>query len=260
MRLIQRALARLGQRRCHEARFHLVRHHRTAVEQLHLRLTQRAAIGRVQRFRCNVLRLLDRTERGLAVVLVFAHELVQSARRPRTRIVFECGNAVDQVAALALYISGAEQAVLQIRVIQQIAQQTDHTGGQTVGSRCISLINTVGQKADAQVLALLAHCGFNTRTVQLVKRGAERLHVVQPGRAAAQNLRQTRAQRGILAAERQHQHRTQHCPLKLRCGHAGEIDSRTQRFSGHLLHNFPRFRKSLSNGLYYTVYAGVTQT
>ncbi len=60
---------------------------------------------------------------------------------------------VDQVAALALfYISGAEQAVLQIRVVQQIAQQTDHTGGQTVGSRCISLINTVGQKADAQVL------------------------------------------------------------------------------------------------------------
>ena len=260
MRLVQHTLARLGQRRCHEARFHLVRHHRAAVEQLHLRLTQRTAIGRVQRFRCNALRLLGRAERGLAIVLVFAHDLVQPARRPRTRIVFECSNTVDQVSAFALYIGGAEQAVLQIRVVQQIAQQTDHTGGQAVGSRCISLINTIGQKADAQVFALLAHCGFDTGAVQLVERGAERLHVVQPGRAAAQNLRQTRAQRGILAAERQHQHRTQHCPLKLRCGHAGEIDSRTQRFSGHLLHNFPRFRKSLSNGLYYTVYVGVTQT
>ena len=85
--------------------------------------------------------------------------------------------------------------------------------------------------------------------------------VVNYGMYAADDAAQlTYVQCGILAAERQHQHRTQHCPLKLRCGHAGEIDSRTQRFSGHLLHNFPRFRKSLSNGLYYTVYVGVTQT
>ena len=192
--------------------------------------------------------VLRRAERGLTIGLILAHNFVQTARRPRARVVFERGDAVEQVAAFAVHIGRAEQAVLKIRVAQQVGQQTDDTGGQAVRARCIGLIDAVRQKADAQVFALLADSGLDACAVELIERRAERPHIVQHGRTAAQHLRQTRAQRGILAAERQHQHGAQHSPLKLRRGDAGEIHPGTQLFSGHLLHNFPRFRKDCPIG------------
>ena len=263
LRLVERAISPLHERRRGKQGFHRVGRERTAVEQLDLRLVQRAPVGGIQLVFRDFARLFDRAERGLAVGLVFAHQLGQAFGRPGARVVFLRRDAVDQALALARGVVRAEHAVLQIRVIQQVGEQADDLGSQPVRTRGIGLVDAVGQKADAQAFALLAHGGFDARAVQLVQRPADRAQVGQLCRAAAQHLRQAGAQRGVRPAEREQQPGAQHRPFELRRGHAGEVHPVAQLFPGHLLyrlHHFPRFRRVLHYSFYYSIIAGAKQT
>ena len=182
---------------------HCLRSERAAVKQLDLSLLQRAEIRGIQLVLRDAAGLLRGAERGLSVGLLRAHQLGQSLGRPGAGIVFLRGDPVDQVVPFARGVIRTEHTVLQIRVEHQVGQQADDTSGQSGRAGGVGLVDAVGQKADDQGFALLAHDGFYARAVQLVERRAERAQVGKLRRTAPQNLRQTGAQRGIRPAEGQ---------------------------------------------------------
>ena len=224
----------------------------SAVKKLDFRGGKRLAPRRKQLFGGNFARVFYRTESRRAVALAVAHEGGQAAHRPRARVVPQGGNPVAERVFLALDVIGGKAAAGEIRFSEQAREQADEPGGQAVGIGDAGLVDAVREKADAEVFALFAHSGLDTRAVKLVERRAERVQIGIFGGSAAQNLRQTGAERGVLSAERQQQHRTQHRAFEAGRCHAGQRDALAQGPSGHLLHNFPRFRKIIFIREYYT--------
>ena len=202
-----------------------------AVEQLDARRGKKLAVIAVERLVRQPFHARHSAEPVDAVALTAAH-LLQKPRVGVVALVVENAlDGVDQIFLLTLHIVAQEAPVPRERVEQQLAEQVGHRLEQPLSAGDITLVKKAADKAEALILALLAHGVGDGRPVQAVQLRGDRAHIAVRGRAAAQHGGQQRTGGDGALFQRRDELCAQHAGLEFCGGDVGQKNALRQFLS-----------------------------